>query len=177
MKTPAPTLFPVSSIVPYARNSKLHPKEQVDKIARQISEVGFLVPIIVDKDRVVIAGHGRLEAAKSLGLEQVPVIVADHLTEGQAKAFRIADNKVAESEWDFPMLAFELGSLEHMELDLTLSGFDMQEARSILQSINGSDPSGLPGGAGSPKTGATELSEDDFQEFQHTCPKCSFQWN
>lgn len=165
--------FPVELLIPYARNSKKHPKEQIEKIAVQISQVGFLVPIVVDKDMVIVSGHGRLEAAKSLNLAQVPVLVADHLTEEQAMAFRIADNKVAESEWDLPMLAFELGTLERMNIDLTLTGYGLEEAKSILASYAGADPRD----PAPEKDGATEQSEDDFKEFAHQCPKCSFEFD
>lgn len=160
------------SLIPYARNSKQHPKEQINKIASQINQVGFLVPIIVDKDMVVIAGHGRLEAAKALGMDEVPIVIASHLTEEQATAFRIADNKVAESGWDMPMLAFELGTLERLGIDLELSGFDMAEARSVLQSFGGTDPS-----ESKEKTGASEMDTEDYKEFAHTCPKCNFSWD
>jgi ParB-like chromosome segregation protein Spo0J len=164
---------PLGHIQPYARNAKTHPKEQVDRIAKQISEVGFLVPIILDRDGVIIAGHGRYLAAVALGLPTVPVVIAEHLTEAQATAFRIADNKVAESAWDYPLLAFELGTLERMEADLTLTGMDMDEARRVLASINGSDP-GSPGGAPAEKAGSTEMPEGSFQDFKHTCPRCGF---
>ncbi len=172
MNKPEIKQMPMGQIMPYARNSKTHPKEQVEKIARQISEVGFLVPIIIDKDGVIIAGHGRYQAAEALGLKEVPVIQADHLTEAQTKAFRIADNKVAESEWDLPLLAFELGSLESLEVDLTLTGFDMNEARSVLAKINGPD---APGGNGTPPLDTG--SGDTEAPAQIQCPHCgeSFQ--
>lgn len=133
-------------LLPYARNAKLHPKEQVDKIARQISEVGFLVPIVVDKELVVIAGHGRLEAAKALSLERVPVVVADHLTEDQAMAFRIADNKVAESQWEMQTLGFDLKTLEMHDVDLTLTGFTLEELQPIMAQFQ-DEPSNESSGA------------------------------
>ncbi len=174
----------VTQIIPYVRNSKTHPKEQVDKIARQISEVGFTQPILIDSQDVVIAGHGRLEAAKSLGMTEVPVIKMSHLTEEQAMAYRIADNKVAESYWDLPLLAFELGTLERRDFDITLTGFGLEEAKIVLSSYSLKDESGAPsqpGGAGeyvqNEKTGSQEMKEGDFQQFQHSCPKCNFQWN
>lgn len=137
---------PLSKLTPYARNSKTHPKDQVDKIARQISQVGFLVPIIVDKNLVIIAGHGRFAAAKALNLPSVPIVIADHLTEEEATAFRIADNKVAESEWDKPLLAFEMGTLDRLDFDLTLTGFTMEEITPLLNDFNAAEHSD---GAGS----------------------------
>lgn len=120
-------------ITPYARNTKKHPTEQIDKIASQIHEIGFTQPIVVDKDYVVIAGHGRLEAARRLALKKVPVVVADHLDEFQVKAARIADNKVAESEWDFEMLRFELGSLDLRGFNMALTGFELEDVAKFLQ--------------------------------------------
>lgn len=157
-------------LVPYARNAKLHPKDQVDKIARQISEVGFLVPIVVDKDWVVIAGHGRLEAAKALGLERVPIVVADHLTEDQAMAWRIADNKVAESPYDMQLLAFDLKTLEMHDFDLTMAGISMEEARATIAIIAEADHSSDTNGD---DQGAKELSEEQFQT-KYKCIKCGF---
>jgi ParB-like chromosome segregation protein Spo0J len=162
----------VSELIPYARNAKQHPREQLTKIMQQIHTVGFLVPIVVDKDMTVIAGHGRLEAAKELEMETVPVIVADHLTEDQAMAWRIADNKVAESPWDMPMLAFELGTLERNGIDLTLTGFDMAEARAVLASFGASNPSDS-----SSSDGSREVDESETSEFKHKCPRCEFEWN
>lgn len=126
---------PITKITPYARNAKKHPKDQIEKIALQISSVGFLVPIIVDKNFLIIAGHGRFAAAKSLALETVPVIVADHLSEAQATAFRIADNKVAESEWDLPLLGFEIGSLDRLNFDLNLTAIPMDEIKVLLDEL------------------------------------------
>lgn len=98
---------------PYQRNAKRHPEEQVQHIANSIREFGFRQPIVVDADNVVVIGHGRLMAAKKLGLESVPVVRADDLTEEQIKALRLADNKTNESEWDFEELEAELADLEH----------------------------------------------------------------
>lgn len=160
--------FPIEQLTPYQRNAKTHPKEQVDKIAKQISEVGFLVPIVVDKDHVVIAGHGRLLAAKSLNMQEVPVVVADHLTEDQVMAWRIADNKVAESPFDMQLLAFDLQTLELHGVDLTMSGISMDEAKAIVASLSGPEiaPEKPPS---APAPGSTKL--------QHQCPQCGFEFN
>lgn len=125
------------SLTPYARNAKQHSTEQIDKIAGQIHAVGFTQPIVVDKDGIIIAGHGRREAAIRLNLEFVPVVVADHLDEYQAMAARIADNKVAEAPWDLPLLAFDLGTLESHQIDLKLTGLNLEEAQNLLKSLNG----------------------------------------
>ena len=165
--------FPIESITPYQRNAKTHPKEQIERIARQIHEVGFLVPIVVDRDKVVVSGHGRLLAAKSLGLKEVPVVVAEHLTEDQAMAWRIADNKVAESPWDMSLLAFDMQTLELHGVDLTVTAFSMDDAKAIVASLSGAD---LPAD-GPPKEGSKELGEESFQDFQHKCPRCGFEYD
>jgi ParB-like chromosome segregation protein Spo0J len=162
-------------LIPYARNAKTHPKDQIDKIAKQISEVGFLVPIVIDKEKVVIAGHGRLQAAKALGLQEVPVIVADHLTEDQAMAFRIADNKVAESPWDMQLLGFELKSLEMHDMDLTLSGFSMEEARSALASLNGVEPPSTAQPDFQPGSEDAQSTLDKKSPVQ--CPACGHEFS
>ena len=120
----------VEKLIPYVNNPKEHPENQIDKIASSIKNFGFTVPIIVDGANEVIAGHGRLMAAKKLGLTKVPCIVRDDLTEAQVRAFRIADNKVAESSWDYELLAVELETFELEELELT--GFDKEELSKIL---------------------------------------------
>ena len=110
-------------LTPYENNAKQHPDEQVEHIANSIREFGFRQPIVVDADNVVVIGHGRLMAAKKLGLETVPVVRADDLTEAQVKALRLADNKTNESEWDFSALESELDDLAD-EFDMTAFGFD-----------------------------------------------------
>lgn len=120
-------------LTPYQNNPKKHSIKQLDKIAAQISAVGFTQPIVVDKDHVIIAGHGRREASLRLGLKSVPVIVASHLDEYQVKAARIADNRVAEEgEIDQDVLKFELGSLSLRDFDLKLTGFDLGQLDGML---------------------------------------------
>lgn len=111
----------ISELKPYEKNAKKHPKSQIEKVANSIKEFGFNQPIVVDKDDVLIVGHGRLEAAKYLGLETVPVIKVD-LTEEQAKAYRLADNKLNESDWDMKLVLAELRELSLPQVELT--GFD-----------------------------------------------------
>ena len=113
--------FKVTDLKEYERNPR-HNDDAVEYVAESIKEFGFKVPIVVDKDNVIIAGHTRLKAAKELGLETVPCIVADDLTEEQVQAFRLADNKVAElAEWDTFMLAEELDDI--INIDMELFGF------------------------------------------------------
>lgn len=102
------------ALTPYEKNAKKHPEEQVEHIANSIREFGFRQPVVVDKNNVVVIGHGRLLAAKRLGLESVPCIYADDLTDEQIKALRLADNKTNESGWDFAALEEELAELDGM---------------------------------------------------------------
>jgi DNA modification methylase len=111
----------ISQIKPYEKNAKKHPKKQVEQVAASIKEFGFNQPIVVDKSGVIIVGHGRLEAAKLLGMTDVPAITVD-LTEEQANSYRLADNKLNESEWDMNLVIEELKGLSDEMLELT--GFD-----------------------------------------------------
>ena len=111
----------LSAIAPFGKNAKKHPEEQVAQIAASIRGFGFNQPIVVDKEGVIIVGHGRYEAAKSLGMEKVPVLEVD-ITEEQAKAYRLADNKLNESDWDMSLVIEQLKELTLPMVDLT--GFD-----------------------------------------------------
>lgn len=110
-------------LTPYERNAKQHPPEQIEHIANSIREFGFRQPLVIDADNVVVIGHGRLLAAKMLGLDKVPCTRADDLTEAQIKALRLADNKTNESEWDFGTLD---GELEGLRLDFDMSQFGFE---------------------------------------------------
>lgn len=122
----------VADLIPYARNSRTHSDEQVTKIAASIKEFGFLNPVIIDGENGIIAGHGRVMAAKKLGLDEVPVIEATHLTEAQRRAYVIADNRLAlDAGWDEEMLRVEFAELEEMGFDLELTGFELDEIKDI----------------------------------------------
>ena len=122
----------ISDLIPYANNARTHSDEQVTQIASSIKEFGFNNPILIDKDNGIIAGHGRLEAAKKLGYTEVPTIKLEHLTDTQRKAFILADNRIAlNSGWDTTLLSLELKELD-TELDLTSLGFDAKEIAALL---------------------------------------------
>lgn len=125
------TLKKVHELKPYDRNNKQHPDAQVEKLALSIQTFGFRVPIIIDDHDLIIAGHGRLLAAKKLGLDEVPCIVADNLTTDQIKAFRIMDNKSAVSEFEEHNLKLELEELQLAGFDMTLTGFDSSELQDV----------------------------------------------
>ncbi|WP_321471449.1 DNA methyltransferase [uncultured Paludibaculum sp.] len=129
-------LWALDRLVPYARNPRTHSPEQVAQIAASITEFGFNNPILVDSAAGVIAGHGRLQAARKLGLTEVPVIVLDHLDENARRAFLIADNRLGElAGWDSEMLALELKGLADAGFDSTLAGFDQKEIDDYLASL------------------------------------------
>lgn len=116
----------VSKLRPYANNAKIHGEEQVEKIAASISEFGFLSPCLIDKDFNLIAGHGRVEAAKKLGLDKVPCVYIEGLTEAQRRAYIIADNRLTElGGWDDELLDSELRDLYADGFDVDLTGFDL----------------------------------------------------
>lgn len=126
-------LWPAERLQPYAKNARTHSDEQVDQIAASIREFGFTNPILVDSADGIIAGHGRLMAAKRLGLATVPVIVLDHLTDAQRRAYILADNKLAlNAGWDNDLLAQELAQLQDEGFDLELAGFSDEELADLL---------------------------------------------
>lgn len=129
--------WPVEKLIPYENSARTHSAEQVVKIAASIVEFGFTNPILVSKNGIVIAGHGRLEAAKSLGLREVPVLVLPHLTEKQRRALTLADNRLAEDAgWDYDKLAHELDELRGEEFDLPVIGFTREELNDLIGTPN-----------------------------------------
>lgn len=138
---------PVDALVPYARNSRTHSDGQIAQIAASITEFGFTNPVLIDADGGIIAGHGRVLAAKSLGIEAVPVLVLDYLTETQRRAYVVADNKLAlNAGWDADLLRVELADLQAFDFDLGLTGFSDDELAGLLaQSSEGlTDPDIVP---------------------------------
>ena len=138
--------LPLAALKPYARNARRHDDKQVEIIARSIREYGFVNPVLIDKDNVIVAGHGRYEAAKRLGLETVPTIRLEHLTEAQIRAYRIADNRIAElSDWNADLLRLEIVDLSELDFkgeldfDLSLTGFDTPQLDIILEGETGKE--------------------------------------
>lgn len=132
--------WPLTQLIPYARNARTHSDAQIAQIASSIRAFGFNNPILVDGQNGVIAGHGRLLAARQLELSTVPVIVLDHLTENEKRAYIIADNRLAEAAgWDDEMLRLELGALAEEGFDLQLTGFEEQELTELLAQQQAAD--------------------------------------
>ena len=120
----------IEKLIPYVNNARTHSDEQVAQIAASIHEFGFTNPVLISEDNSIIAGHGRVMAARKIGIEEVPCIRLSHLTEAQRKAYIIADNKLAlNAGWDADILKFELQAIDSMDFDLTLTGFDVDELR------------------------------------------------
>ena len=125
--------WPLERLIPHARNARTHSEEQVAQIAGSIAEFGFINPVLVGDDGVIVAGHGRVMAARKLGLSEAPVIVLSHLTPTQRRALMIADNAIATNAgWDDEMLAAELAALKEEAFDLDLLGFDEFEIDRLL---------------------------------------------
>jgi len=163
--------WPIKRLVPYERNARTHSLEQVAQIAASIQEFGFTNPILVDGKDGIIAGHGRLAAAKDLGLTEVPVVVLDHLTPDQKRAYVLADNKLAlNAGWDADLLQQEIAALSLVDFDLSLMGWSEDELAGLL------DPEGIDEPA-KEYEGSQEYGEDEFSEFEHKCPRCGFEFN
>jgi DNA modification methylase len=125
--------WPLDRLIPYARNPRTHTEEQVAQIAASIAEFGFVNPVLVGADGVIIAGHARVMAARKLGLSEVPVIVLDHLSQAQRRALVIADNRLAQNAgWDEEMLRVELEALREDDFSLDLLGFEDAEIEALL---------------------------------------------
>ena len=141
-------------LIPYANNSRVHSDEQVNQIAASIKEFGFLNPIIIDGDNGIIAGHGRVMAARKLGISEVPCITLDYLTDAQKRAYIIADNKLAlNSGWDDEMLRIEFAELGEADFDLELTGFSLDEIEAL--DFDEGDEVGMP-----------DLPDGDKEPFQ-----------
>ncbi len=126
-------IWPINALVPYEKNAKIHSREQVGEIATAIKKFGFLVPILVNKtDSMIAAGHGRLEAAKLLGIEEVPVIAVSHLSDELVRAFRLADNRIPQNaRYDMDVMKNELAELAELGIELSDMGFSFDEIRGL----------------------------------------------
>jgi ParB-like chromosome segregation protein Spo0J len=158
--------WPLDKLIPYAKNSRTHSEEQIAQIAGSIKAFGFTNPILVGGDGVIVAGHGRLSAARQLGLKKVPVIVLDHLSETERRALVIADNKLAlNAGWDDELLRVELEELSNLDFKMDLLGFDLDELERAL----GLDVEQKPA--------PDEFKDVDEQSLAHKCPRCGFEFD
>lgn len=145
---------PVSRLKPYEKNAKIHGTNQIEKLKASIEEFGFLTPCLIDEDFNIIAGHGRVMAAKDLGMESVPCVFVEGLTEAQRKAYILADNRLGElGEWDMELVISELEDLKAMDFDIELTGFELPD-----------------------ETEQTEVTEDEVPEEVETRAKLGDLW-
>lgn len=144
--------LPLADLTPYERNARTHTVEQLESLARSLSEFGFVRPILIDEDKVIIAGHGIHAAALAMGIETGPCVIISGLTDDQKRAYVIADNRLAErSDWDNDLLSLELIDLKEL-IDLRVLGFDGWEPRELNETFT-------------TQTASTT-----------TCPECGHEW-
>src|SRR5690606_15021416 len=152
--------WPLDRLRAYTRNPRTHSDEQVAQIAASIVEFGWTNPVLVSGDGTVIAGHGRLDAARRLGLDAVPVLVLDHLTEAQRRAYVIADNKLAlNAGWNEELLTAELHALNGDGFDLALTGFDETELDRLLAPLDDMEATSPDGDTGESSDAADNAPE------------------
>lgn len=133
-------LVPLSKLVPYVNNARTHSPEQITKLRSSLREFGFVNPVIIDQDYGIIAGHGRVMAAKEEGIEEVPCVFVDYLTEAQKKAYILADNRFAQDAgWDEELLRIEIEALQGADFDVSLTGFDPDELADLFADDSDSD--------------------------------------
>ena len=168
LKFPTYKQTPIENLIPYAKNSRTHSEAQITKIAASIKEFGFLNPVIVDGANGIVAGHGRVLAAKKLGMDEVPVIEASHLTEAQRRAYVIADNRLAlDAEWDDDLLKIEIEELDALGFNLELTGFDPGQLANLFFDGDSIVSPDAPDG----------FKEVDEEKMECICPKCGFEFN
>ena len=153
----------LKKLIPYARNSRTHSDIQVSQIAASIREFGFTNPVLITENYDILAGHGRVLAAKKLGMDSVPCIKVDHLNEFQRKAYIIADNQLAlNSDWNFDMLSVEIDELNDVKFDVSLLAFTNEQLAEMI---------------GSPEEPVdNELKADEKDKETCICPKCNFEF-
>ena len=157
---------PIGDLIPYARNSRTHSDAQVAQIAASVKEFGFTNPVLIDEEGGIIAGHGRVLAARKLSMDEVPTISLEGLTKTQRQAYVIADNKLAlNAGWDEELLSLELGDLNEQEFSMELLGFDANE----LNLAMGIGADFMPG---------TEYDQGRLDELAPiVCPSCGHEFN
>lgn len=175
-------IWKIKDLVPYENNARVHSQKQLEQIKASISKFGFVNPLLVDSKKGIIAGHGRYMAGKALGLEKVPVIVLDHLTEAEKRALIIADNKISENAgWNNELLAAELKDLDFNDFDMSQLGFSQNELDGFLSEKYDIDFVDSPGNqADEPEIDDDENDDEEAQEPPEvkkiSCPKCGFEF-
>jgi ParB-like chromosome segregation protein Spo0J len=154
----------VDALIPYARNARTHSDEQVAQLAASIKEWGWTTPVLIDEDGEIIAGHGRVMAARKLDIDEIPTMTASGWTKAQKQAYVLADNQLPQNAgWDMDLLSVEMKDLDDKGFDLGLIGF----GDDMADFFDKDDP--LPN--------VMEFDAEDFSEFEHKCPKCGFEFD
>lgn len=157
----------MAELVPYARNARTHSDEQVGQIAASIREWGWTVPVLVDEEGGIIAGHGRIMAAQRLGIADVPVMIATGWSEAQKRAYVLADNKLTiNSAWDMDLLKIEMQEIDAMGFDLSLTGFGVEEMAGLFDELNFA-----------PGTEDDQGRLDQLEPKMCQCPNCGEQFD
>lgn len=173
-------MVPVGDLVPYANNARRHSSSQIAQLRASLREFGFVTPILVDEQNNIIAGHGRVEAARAEGMTKVPCVLVTDLTETQRRAYILADNRLSETaSWDEPILQIELSGLRALNFNVDVTGFAMAEDGRIHVSDYERAPAGAGASPDYPSAaapldldGEPQPAERDRQSFH--CPKCGF---
>ena len=157
-QAPKLEILPIDTLIPYANNARTHSDDQIKMIQASLREFGFVNPVLIDANRGIIAGHGRIEAAKREGMTEVPCVFVEHLTDAQKRAYILADNRLAElAGWNIELLQMELLDLE-ANFDMADFGFEIAEPTGIL-----------------PEAIDLQSDGDDVKNVkQYHCPKCGF---
>ena len=158
---------PVADLIPYARNARTHSDAQVAQIAASIKEWGWTTPVLCDEDGGIIAGHGRVLAARKLGIADVPVMTAKGWTEAQKRAYVLADNQLAlNAGWDMDLLKVELSELDDLDFDVELTGFSLAEIEQMMLDGNFA-----------PGTEDEQGKLDELSPMMVCCPSCGQRFN
>jgi len=156
-------LIAIDRLIPYANNARTHSDEEIKKIQASLREFGFVNPVLIDKDCGIIAGHGRVEAAKREGMTEVPCVWVEHLTETQKKAYILADNRLAlDAGWDMNILKVELEELKELDFEINLTGFNEDELTGLFEDYKSIE--------------LEEPQEGDGKATLCHCPKCGFEF-
>lgn len=154
--------LPTKQLAPYARNARTHTIKQIRQVARSIKAFGFINPIIIDENNTIIAGHARVLAAQEIGMDDVPTICVDHLSEAEKRAYILADNKIAENAgWDENLLRVELEYLTqiNIDVDVDLTGFEMAEIDILLGGLDENTPEDSPPSLPDPEETVTQIND------------------
>lgn len=162
-------MVPIDDLVPYANNAKIHGPEQINQIRGSLREFGFVTPVLIDFDNNIIAGHGRVMAARAEGMEQVPCVLVSNLSDAQRKAYILADNRLAEvAQWDLKTLEVELEGLKELNFNVELIGFEPEDLKEIqVNAYTGSAPGQAGNGGDSPDDEEDDCNSSEPEVCTH----------